>query len=321
MRRLRESGTLRRLVQETDLSSSSLVYPIFIDERIKSPTGITSLPGQNKQSLESLRKEVETVAFLDIPAVLLFGLPATKTSGGTNSYRKNGILQRAIKVVRENHGDSISVIGDVCVCMYASHGHCGVVQGGRIVNDVTLEILKKIAVSLAEAGIDIVAPSGMVDGQVGAIRSALDDSGYPHVGILSYAAKFSSNLYGPFRDIAQSTPAFRDRSSYQLPPHNLEEAMREIRLDIQEGADLVMVKPAIYYLDVVREARNRFKHPIAAFSVGAEYFMIKALVKEKLANERDIVIEVLSSIKRAGASMIITYFAKDVAQWLRESAT
>ena len=320
MRRLRESGPLRRLVQETDLSSSSLVYPIFIDERIRSPTSITSLPGQSKQSLESLRKEVDSVVSLHIPAVLLFGLPARKTGDGTNSYSKNGILQRAIKVVKENYGDSISVIGDVCVCMYASHGHCGVVRDNMIVNDATLEILKKIAVSQAEAGIDIVAPSGMVDGQVGAIRGALDDSGYPQVGILSYTAKFLSNLYGPFRDIAQSAPSFRDRSSYQLSPYNLEEAMREIRLDIQEGADVVMVKPAIYYLDVVREARSRFKHPIAAFSVGAEYFMIKALVKEKLANERDLVIEVLSSIKRSGANMIITYFAKDVAQWIRESA-
>ncbi len=321
MRRLRESAPLRRLVQEIDLSSSSLVYPIFIDEGIKSSTGITSLPGQKKQSLESLRREVDSVASLDIPAVLLFGLPAKKTSGGTNSYRKDGILQRAVRVVRENYGDSISVIGDVCICMYASHGHCGVVQDGMILNDATLEILKKIAVSQAEAGIDIVAPSGMIDGQVGAIRRALDDCGYPQVGILSYAAKFSSNLYGPFRDIAKSTPSFGDRSSYQLSPSNIEEAMREIQLDIQEGADLVMVKPAMYYLDILREARSRFKHPIAAFSVGAEYFMIKSLVKEKLANERDIVIEVLSSIKRAGADIIITYFAKDVAQWLEESAT
>lgn len=320
MTRFRRSESLRRLVQETELSASSLIYPIFIDEKIESPTALPNLPGQKKHSLVSLREEIGIVKALGIPAVLLFGLPVVKTNNGSESHNKNGILQRSIKVAKENFGDSISVIADVCLCTYTSSGHCGIVKDGKILNDDTLEVLKKIAISLADAGVDIVAPSGMVDGQVAAIRGALDNSGNSQVGILSYAAKFSSSLYGPYRDIAESAPLFGDRSSYQISPSNLEEAMREIQLDIQEGADLVMVKPAMYHLDVVREATNRFKLPVAVFSVGAEYFMIKELVKSRLADEKDIVIEVLKSIKRAGAGMVITYFAKDVARWFRETS-
>jgi porphobilinogen synthase len=292
------------------------------------------MPGNFHWSIDLIAQEVSEVAALGIPAVILFGLPATKDPVGEENFAAHGIVQQATRAAKRVAPDMI-VMTDVCLCEYTNHCHCGLIKGdawgtpdvlpqsrglpdGYILNDETLEILGRVAVSHAEAGADMVAPSGMMDGMVGAIRNALDEAGYAHVSILSYAAKYASSFYGPFRDACQSPPQFGDRRSHQMDPANAREALREVALDIQEGADIVMVKPALPYLDIIRLVRDRFDHPVAAYSVSGEFAMIRAAAQRGWIDERDVALETLTSIKRAGANMILTYWAKDAARWLRE---
>ena len=316
MMRFRRNAALREMSNEIHLDPSSFIFPVFIDERIESPEPIDNLPSQKRQSIRSISSEVEDVISLGIPAILLFGITKEKNYGGSNAYDKNGIIQSASRIIKDSFGDSIVLISDACLCMYTTHGHCGVIENECVVNDLTLDVLKKIAVSQAEAGIDVIAPSSMTDGQVMAIRGALDEAGFRDVMILSYSAKFASNFYGPFRGVAESVPSFGDRAMYQLSPANLEEAIREVGLDIREGADMVMVKPALSYLDVLRDVKERFKFPTAAFNVSGEYLMLKTLIEMGLADEKSLVMEVMMSIRRAGADSIISYFAKDVVRWI-----
>jgi porphobilinogen synthase len=273
--------------------------------------------GQFRLSSDQLPAEAEELLTLGIPAVLLFGLPEHKDERGSEAYAEHGIVQEAVRLLKREAPDLI-VMTDVCLCAYTSHGHCGIVQDGQILNDETLELLGKVAVSHAAAGADVVAPSAMMDGQVQAIREALDEAGFSHTAIMSYAAKYASAFYGPFREAAESAPQFGDRASYQMDPANAGEALREIELDITEGADIVMVKPALAYLDVIAEARRRFEVPLAAYNVSGEYAIVKAAVERGWLDERRTVMEMLTAIRRAGADLLITYFAKDVARWLRE---
>ena len=316
MRRLRRSDATRRLVRETRLSSSDLIYPVFVDARISAREAIPSLPGICRFALAELEKEVVEISSLRIPAILLFGLPERKDSMATEAYAPNGIVQKAIRLVKKTD-PQLAVISDVCLCQYTDHGHCGVVREGIIDNDETLELLSKIAISHAKAGADIVGPSAMMDGQVKAIRNGLDASGMNSTAIMGYSAKFASSFYGPFREAANSTPLWGDRRTYQMDPSNKNEALREIALDIEEGADIVMVKPALGYLDILCQARNQFDIPLAAFNVSGEYAMIKAAAAKGWLNEKAVALEVLMSMKRAGADMIISYFAKTIAQELR----
>ena len=318
MRRLRRSDATRRLVRETRLSSSDLIYPVFVDARISAREAIPSLPGICRFALAELEKEVVEISSLRIPAILLFGLPERKDSMATEAYAPNGIVQKAIRLVKKTD-PQLAVISDVCLCQYTDHGHCGVVREGIIDNDETLELLSKIAISHAKAGADIVGPSAMMDGQVKAIRNGLDASGMNSTAIMGYSAKFASSFYGPFREAANSTPLWGDRRSYQMDPSNNHEALREIALDIEEGADIVMVKPALGYLDILYQARNQFNTPLAAFNVSGEYAMIKAAAEKGWLNEKAVAMEVLTSMKRAGADMIISYFAKTIAHQLREA--
>jgi porphobilinogen synthase len=274
------------------------------------------MPGQYQWSVDRLPAEVEAVARLGIPAVIPFGIPAVKDSIGSENFATNGIIQQAIRTIKDAVPEMV-VITDVCMCEYTDHGHCGIIENGRVLNDPTLEILGRVAVSHAEAGADMVAPSGMMDGMVGAIRQALDAAGFPEVGILSYAVKYASSFYGPFRDAAESPPAFGDRKSHQMDPANVREAIREVELDIEEGADILMVKPALPYLDVIRLVRDNFTLPLAAYNVSGEYAMIKAAAQNGWIDERGVVLEALTGIKRAGADLILTYFAKEAAEWLR----
>jgi len=316
MRRLRRSDATRRLVRETRLSSSDLIYPVFVDARISAREAIPSLPGICRFALAELEKEVVEISSLRIPAILLFGLPERKDSMATEAYAPNGIVQKAIRLVKKTD-PQLAVISDVCLCQYTDHGHCGVVREGIIDNDETLELLSKIAISHAKAGADIVGPSAMMDGQVKAIRNGLDASGMNSTAIMGYSAKFASSFYGPFREAANSTPLWGDRRTYQMDPSNKNEALREIALDIEEGADIVMVKPALGYLDILCQARTQFDIPLAAFNVSGEYAMIKAAAAKGWLNEKAVALEVLMSMKRAGADMIISYFAKTIAQELR----
>lgn len=277
------------------------------------------MPGQYRLPLSEVRDEALEVVSLGIPAVILFGIPEHKDEVGSEAYNSEGIIQRAVGEIKDEVGDDLVVITDVCLCEYTSHGHCGVVEDGEILNDPTLELLAKEAVSHAEAGADIVAPSDMMDGRVAKIREALDDAGYENVAIMSYAAKYASSFYGPFRDAAKSAPAFGDRRSYQMDPANANEALREVYLDIQEGADIVMVKPALAYLDIITRVKERFRMPTAAYNVSGEYAMVKAASQAGYIDEKSLVLEILTSIKRAGADMILTYHAKDVASWLERS--
>lgn len=315
-RRLRKDN-LRRIFSETRLSLTDLVMPYFVEEGRGIIRPIGSMPGIFRYSIDTLVSEIDSIYNLGIPAVLLFGLPARKDLTGNEAYRKDGIVQRAIEEIK-GRIPGIAVITDVCLCSYTSHGHCGILKGDVIDNDKTLEILSKIALSHGVAGADIVAPSAMMDGQVGIIRNTLDRDGFKDIAIMSYSAKFASNFYGPFRDAADSSPKFGDRKTYQLDYHNMNEAIREIKQDIREGADIVMVKPALAYLDVIRVAKDNLNIPLAAYNVSGEYSMIKVSVEKGLVNEMDIVLEVLTSIKRAGADLIITYFAKDVANWVNK---
>ena len=318
MRRLRATPALRRLVRETRLSVSDLIYPIFVSQEVGEPREIEPMPGIFQHSLDSLKAEAECVSELGIPAVLLFGIPSRKDEVGSQGYAPNGIVQEAIRAIKQTTPE-LAVIGDVCMCEYTSHGHCGLLtEDGVVDNDRTLELLAETAVAQAEAGVDIVAPSGMMDGQVGAIRDALDYNDHDNVPIMAYSAKYASSFYGPFRTAAESAPQMGDRRGYQMDPPNVNEAMREIEQDIFEGADIVMVKPALAYLDVIARAKERFDTPLAAYNVSGEYSMVKAAAANGWIDERRIVMEILTGIKRAGADMIISYHAKDVAVWLAE---
>ena len=314
-RRLRESPLLRRMVREATLRVDDLIYPLFAihGRGVREP--IPSMPGQPRLSVDELVKEAKDVAGLGIPAVLLFGLPASKDPRGSEAYADDGIVQQAVRSLKDTIPDLL-VITDVCLCQYTSHGHCGVVEDGRVKNDPTLDLLARIAVSHVEAGADMVAPSDMMDGRVAAIREALDEAGYPEMPIMAYSAKYASSFYGPFRDAAESAPQFGDRRSYQMDPGNAIEALREVGLDVDEGADIVMVKPALPYLDIIARVKAEFGLPLAAYSVSGEYAMIKAAGKLGWLDEEKIMLEVLTSIRRAGADLIITYFAKDVVRFL-----
>ncbi|MCL5772957.1 MAG: porphobilinogen synthase [Firmicutes bacterium] len=315
LRRLRRNENIRKMVRETELSPADFVYPLFVVHGSNVREEISSMPGVFHLSVDMLIKEAESALKLGIPSILLFGLPGKKDEIGSEAYSAEGAVQKAVKAVKKALPEII-VITDVCMCEYTSHGHCGVVKDGELLNDPTLELLAKTALSHAEAGADIVAPSDMMDGRVKAIREILDNNGFEDIPIMSYAAKYSSAFYGPFREAADSTPQFGDRKSYQMDPPNLREALREISLDIQEGADIVMVKPALAYLDVIREARRNFNHPLAAYNVSGEYSMVKAAAEKGWIDEKRVVTEILTGIKRAGADIVITYHAVDAAKWL-----
>jgi porphobilinogen synthase len=315
-RRLRRTEAIRGLARETRLTTAGFVYPMFVCPGNKVRVEVSSMPGIHQQSVDQIVEECREVEQLGIPAIILFGLPDQKDERGTKSYSPQGVVQKAIGAIREA-GLKLIVITDVCLCEYTSHGHCGVVRDGAILNDPTLELLAEQALSHARAGADIVAPSDMMDGRVGAIRRKLDEHGFDDIAILSYAAKYCSGFYGPFREAAQSAPQFGDRRSYQMDPANVREALKEVALDLEEGADMVMVKPALAYLDVIRAVRERFDVPVAAYNVSGEYAMVKAAARNGWVDEQRVTMEILTGIQRAGASVILTYHAKDVARWLR----
>jgi porphobilinogen synthase len=319
MRRLRRNATMRRMVRETVLSVDDFIYPLFVraGQGIKKP--IPSMTDCFHVSPDRVADEAAEAAGLGVPAVLLFGLPAHKDEKGSEAWADDGVVQQAIRAIKKRTPDLL-VVTDVCLCEYTSTGHCGVIKDGRVENDATLELLAKMALSHAQAGADIVAPSDMMDGRVRAIRQVLECNGFDDVAILSYAAKFASAFYGPFRDAAESAPAFGDRKSYQMDPANAREALREIELDLEEGADMVMVKPALSYLDVIRRARERFDCPIAAYNVSGEYMMLNAAADAGLLDRDAAMMELLTSIKRAGAEIILTYFAKKAARLLQQPA-
>ncbi|MBM2823281.1 MAG: hemB [Thermoleophilia bacterium] len=318
-RRLRRTAALRDLVRESTLAPDDLVYPLFVvsGQDVRSP--VASMPGVNQLSVDRLEAEARELGALGIKAVLLFGIPSAKDPLGLESYADDGVVQQAIRTLKDASPELV-VMTDVCMCEYTDHGHCGLLaDDGSVLNDETLEILGRIAVSHGEAGADVVAPSGMIDGMVGAIRSALDADGLEQVAILSYAVKYASAFYGPFRDAAEGAPAFGDRKSHQMDPANAREALREAALDVEQGADALMVKPALGYLDVVRSVHERFPElPLAAYNVSGEYAMVKAAAANGWLDERSVVLEVLTGIRRAGADLVVTYHAKDAAAWLQE---
>ena len=316
-RRLRKNENLRRLVRETKLSVDDLVYPLFAvpGKSVKKP--INSMPGQFQLSVDYIAKEARDAFELGIPAVLLFGIPAKKDESGTGAFAKDGIVQQAVKRIKSEVPD-ILVITDVCLCEYTSHGHCGILEKGQVQNDMTLEVLAETALSQARAGADMVAPSAMMDGQIAAIREAFDENGLDDIPIMAYSAKYASSFYGPFREAAESAPQFGDRKSYQMDPANADEAIREISLDVSEGADIIMVKPALAYLDVIYRARQEFDLPLAAYNVSGEYSIIKAAAQLGWLDEEKAMLESLTAIKRAGADIIITYWAKQLAQVLNK---
>lgn len=315
LRRWRRTEALRQMVRETRLEIANLIYPLFVTQGKEVRQAIDAMPGIFRFSVDKLLEEVEEVASLGIPAVLLFGLPEAKDEVGSGAYQPKGVVQQAVRAIKEARPELV-VIVDVCLCEYTSHGHCGVVIDGEVDNDKTLELLARTALSLAEAGADMVAPSAMMDGMVDAIRSKLDENGYEKIPIMSYAAKYASAFYGPFREAVECTPTFGDRCSYQMDPANAREALREVEQDIQEGADIIMVKPALAYLDVLSKVRAVFNYPLAAYNVSGEYSMVKAAAKNGWIDEKEVVMEILTAIKRAGADMIITYHAKEMARWL-----
>jgi len=316
-RRLRESPLLRSMVRETALRADDFVYPLFAvhGRGLREPIG--SMPGQYRLSIDELLKECKDAASMGIPAVLLFGLPRDKDPRGTEAYAEDGIIQQAVRAVKDTIPDLL-VITDVCLCEYTSHGHCGVVEDGRVKNDPSLELIARTAISHAEAGADMVAPSDMMDGRVAAIREGLDEGGFTETPIMAYSAKYASAFYGPFREAADSTPQFGDRRSYQMDPANALEAMREVALDVDEGADIVMVKPALPYLDIIARVKGEFGLPVAAYSVSGEYAMLKAAAQLGWLDEERAMLEALTGIRRAGADIVITYFAKDAARLLEQ---
>jgi porphobilinogen synthase len=316
---MRRTAALRGLIRETDLAPRQLIAPLFVKEGVAEPIAITSMPGQFQHTLESLRKEATEIATTGVIAFMVFAVPERKDAEGSEAWNPDGIGQRALRTLRDELGDDHVVIADLCLDEYTDHGHCGVLDGdGNVDNDATLERYRRIAVAQADAGAHLLGPSGMMDGQVAAIRDALDAAGHDAVGIMAYAAKFASAFYGPFREAAECAPRFGDRAGYQMDPANADEAIREIRTDIEEGADVVMVKPALPYLDVIRRAKDATAFPMAAYNVSGEYAMVKAAAQNGWIDERRTVLEILTSIRRAGADLILTYHAKDAAEWLRE---
>jgi len=315
MRRLRRSEALRRMVRETRLSADNLIQPLFVvpGQGVRKP--VTSMPGVAQLSVDNTVREAEKAAKAGVPAVILFGIPDQKDAEGSSSWSEDGIVQRAARALKQELPELV-VVADLCFCEYTSHGHCGVIEHNDVHNDRTLPNLGKQAVALAQAGCDIVAPSGMMDGMVGAIRKALDQSGHAQLPIMSYSVKFASAYYGPFREAAESTPAFGDRRTYQMDPANAREALREARLDVEEGADILMVKPALAYLDLIRDLRENFDHPIAAYNVSGEMSMVEAAAQLGYLDRKRTIIETLTSMRRAGADLILTYWATEVAGWL-----
>ena len=312
-RRLRSRPALRRLARETQIAPQDLIYPLFVREGIDAPQPIEAMPGQQQHTLDSLAHEVEAALKVGVGSFVLFGIPARKDAQGSEAWAEGGIVQRALRQVREAFGTDVLLIADLCLCEYTDHGHCGVLEGDTVANDPTLEIYQRIATSQAAAGADVIAPSGMMDGQVRAIRAALDGAGYIDRAILAYAAKYASAFYGPFREAAGSAPRFGDRRGYQMDPANVREAVREARLDVDEGADIVMVKPALAFLDVIRAVADSTQVPVAAYNVSGEYSMVKAAAARGWIDERRILREILLGIRRAGADMILTYHAREVA--------
>ncbi len=318
LRRLRKTGKIRELLEEVRLSPKDLICPIFVQEDLSSRIQGSSMPGMERLPLSDVASEVNSIAELKIPAVMVFGIPSHKDEHGTSAFTQNGIVQKTISEIRKNLGNDIAIMADVCLCQYTSSGHCGLVKGDKIDNDSSLETLAKVAVSQAQAGVDVVSPSAMMDGQVKAIRQGLDDAGFHDVAIMSHSAKHRSSLYSPFKDMAHSAPQFGDRKTYQLPYTNPKEAMREVETDIQEGVDIVMIKPALAYLDLISMTREKFNVPIAAYSVSGEYALVKAAAMAGYIDEKEVTLEILTAIKRAGADMIVTYFSKGAAKTLNE---
>jgi len=314
-RRLRKSEGIRRLVQETKISVDDFIYPLFIEEGNNIETEIVSMPGIKRYSLDTISKELDEVVALNIPAVLLFGIPSEKDDTGTETWNDNGIMQQAIRFIKKNY-PKLYVITDVCFCEYTSHGHCGVIHNNDVDNDATLVNIAKQVVSHAKAGVDMVAPSGMMDGTIAMIRKSLDNTGFVDLPIMAYSVKYASAFYGPFRDAADSAPTFGDRRTYQMDPANRDEGMREANFDDQEGADILMVKPALSYLDIIRDLKNDFDRPIACYNVSGEYAMVKAAAEKGWIDGEKVMMESLLSMKRAGADIIITYFAKEAAKFL-----
>ncbi|CAI8159549.1 MAG: Delta-aminolevulinic acid dehydratase [Polaribacter sp. SA4-10] len=317
-RRLRKSEGIRRLVRETKLSIDDLIYPVFIEEGKNIEAEIVSMPGIKRFSLDRISKELDEILFLNIPAVMLFGIPSNKDDQGTETWNDNGIIQQAIRFIKKKY-PSLYVISDVCFCEYTSHGHCGVIQDDDVDNDATLLNIAKQVISHANAGVDMVAPSGMMDGTISMVRESLDNTGYVNLPIMAYSVKYESAFYGPFRDAADSSPTFGDRKTYQMDPSNRDEALREATFDDQEGADILMVKPALSYLDIVRDLKNNFDRPIACYNVSGEYAMIKSAAEKGWIDGEKVMMESLLSMKRAGADIIITYFAKEAAKFLLKS--
>jgi porphobilinogen synthase len=315
-RRLRRNEKIRAMVRETSLGPNNFIYPLFVGPGKDKANPVSSMPGVAQLSVDRALRECQEASALGIPAVILFGIPEHKDAAGSEAYADNGVVQQTIRAIKENVPELL-VITDVCLCEYTDHGHCGVIKDRDVDNDSTLELLAKEALSHARAGADIVGPSDMMDGRVGAIRKTLDENGFAHTAIMAYAAKYASGFYGPFREAAESTPQFGDRRSYQMDPANADEALREVELDIREGADIVMVKPALAYLDIVYRVKKKFGYPVAAYNVSGEYSMIKAAAANGWIDEERVMLELLYAIRRAGADMILTYFAKDAARLLR----
>jgi len=318
LRRLRKSEKIRELVQETRLSTKDFICPVFIQEDLKKSVKIDSMPDIERFPLDGINDEVGRIVDLGIPAIMLFGLPSSKDDVGSAAFDENGIVQKAITQIRKNFGDKIAIMADVCLCQYTKSGHCGIIKDNKIDNDSSIETLAKIAVSQAKVGVDVVSPSAMMDGQVITIRQGLDDAGFSDVAIMSHSAKHRSSFYSPFRDAAECAPQFGDRKTYQIPFSNAREAMREVEMDVNEGVDIVMIKPALAYLDIIAETKKRFNVPVSAYSVSGEYALVKGAAKQGWIQENDVITEILYSIKRAGADMIVTYFAKSAAKILNE---
>jgi len=318
LRRLRKSEKIRELVQETRLSTKDFICPVFIQEDLKKSVKIDSMPDIERFPLDGINDEVDRIVDLGIPAIMLFGIPSSKDDVGSAAFDENGIVQKAITQIRKNFGDKIAIMADVCLCQYTKSGHCGIIKDNKIDNDSSIETLAKIAVSQAKAGVDVVSPSAMMDGQVITIRRGLDDAGFSDVAIMSHSAKHRSSFYSPFRDAAECAPQFGDRKTYQIPFSNAREAMREVEMDVNEGVDIVMIKPALAYLDLIAETKKRFNVPVSAYSVSGEYALVKGAAKQGWIQENDVITEILYSIKRAGADMIVTYFAKSGAKILNE---
>ncbi|MDQ0244636.1 porphobilinogen synthase [Bacillus fengqiuensis] len=316
-RRLRHSANMRALVRETYLHKEDLIYPIFVVEGENKRNPVQSMPGVDQISLDLVQEEMKELVELGIKSVIVFGIPAEKDEVGSGAYHDHGIVQEATRKIKESYPELI-VIADTCLCEYTSHGHCGVIEGERVLNDPSLDLLARTAVSQAKAGADIIAPSNMMDGFVAAIRHGLDEAGFEHIPIMSYAVKYASAFYGPFRDAAESAPQFGDRKTYQMDPANRLEALREAESDVAEGADFLIVKPAMSYMDIMRDVKNHFNLPLVAYNVSGEYAMVKAAAANGWIDEKGIVLELLTSMKRAGVDLIITYHAKDVARWLSE---